>query len=174
MERNICYRSNDYTMQITGEAIVRNNLIMGGAAGAFGSTDNQGTTRDLQFVHNTLINTGIGANLSSWAGRTGLIFANNVVYSRDAASLRFPHGSAGVQIAGNVVLGPVIGATEGYIEGNGLADFIDVTWDFTHRDARPAPNSPFVGAGLVDFAVLLDLAGQKRQGPVTAGAFSAP
>ncbi len=58
-------------------------------------------------VHDTIVNAGRTANLSSWDGRAGMVFANNAVYSRDAESVRFPGGSTGVTLAGNVVLGGV-------------------------------------------------------------------
>ena len=114
VERNVLYRSNDNTLQVQGEAIVRNNLILAGATG-FGSHDHQGQTRDLVFVHNTIVCANRGANLSSWNGRTGMIFANNAVYCRDGASIRFPNGSADVGMAGNVVVRSVV-EYENFIE----------------------------------------------------------
>jgi hypothetical protein len=173
VERNVCWRSGNYTMQVTGEAIVRNNLVMGGDAGAFGSTDNQGRTHDLRVVHNTFINTGIGANLTSWNAREGLVFANNAVYSRDAASIRFPRGSEGVALAGNVVLGAVTGASHGFIDGRGLSDFAQITWDWSCRDATPSADSVLPGAGEPRFATALDLSGRTRLGRVDAGALDA-
>lgn len=173
IERNICLRSGNYAMQVTGEAIVRNNLVIGGEAGAFGSTDNQGTTRDLQVVHNTFVNTGVGANLTSWSDREGLVFANNAVYSRDAASIRFPNGSEGVTLAGNVVFGEVVGSGGGFTRGNGLTDFLDVTWEGTACNATPAEGSALIGAADPRFAVERDLTGQPRVEPLDAGAYDA-
>jgi hypothetical protein len=171
IERNILYRSNDNTLQVTGEAVVRNNLIMSGAAAGFASTDNQGTTANLQVVHNTIINTSRAANLSSWNNRAGMVFANNVVYSRDAESIRFPNGSTGVAVKGNVVLGPVEGIAAGYIAGAGLTDFASVTWDASSRDAAPTASSAIIGAGDPAYAVLTDITGAARQGSLEAGAY---
>jgi hypothetical protein len=80
VERNKCWNSGDNVMQVQGEAVVRNNLLMHGLNG-FNSHDHQGQVRDLEFVHNTIINPGRGAQLSNWNGRTNMVFANNVVYS---------------------------------------------------------------------------------------------
>jgi hypothetical protein len=160
-------------MQVTGEAIVRNNVVMGGQAGAFGSTDNQGETRDLRVVHNTFINTSVGANLISWDSRDGLVFANNAVYSLEAASIRFPNGAAGVAVAGNVVLGPVVGISDGFADGRGLTDFADVTRDWTCRDATPSAHSALLGAGATVFGVARDLFGRRRIPPLDAGALDA-
>ncbi len=171
IERNTLYRSNDNTIQVTGEAIVRNNLIMSGAAAGFASTDNQGTTANLQVVHNTIINTGRGVNLSSWNNRMGMVFANNVVYSRDAESIRFPNGSTGVAVKGNVILGSVEGIASGYLAGAGLADFVNVAWDASARDATPTTSSAIIGAGDPVYAIATDIIGAARQGSLEAGAY---
>jgi len=169
-ERNILYRSNDNARQVTGEAVVRNHLIISGTAAGFASTDNQGTTTNLQVVHNTIINTGRGANLSSWNSRQGMVFANNVVYSRDAESIRLPNGSTGVTVKGNVVLGLVEGINSGYITGAGLADFADIAWDPSARGATPTASSAIIGDGDPAYAVSTDITGAARQGSLEAGA----
>ncbi len=174
VERNICYRSRDNTMQIQGEAIVRNNLIMAGASAGFASTDHQGKTRNLQVLHNTIISSGRGANLSSWNGRDNMVFANNAVYTRNGPALRFPAGSAGVTLRGNVVVGQVQGARGKFLPGRGLSDFQAVTWDAQQREAVPTAASPLQGAGDPGFALDRDLFNQVRQGPCTAGAVAFP
>ena len=65
VERNICYRCKDNVMQIQGEAVVRNNLLLAGGGAGFSSHDHMGKSRLLTVVHNTIITNGIGANLSS-------------------------------------------------------------------------------------------------------------
>ena len=109
VEKNICYNSNDNTMQVQGEAIIRNNLIMNGVASAFASTNHQGTTTNLQLIHNTIINSGRAANFSSWDSKENMVLANNVIYSNNAESIRFPNGSSIVIVEGNVVAGTVSG-----------------------------------------------------------------
>ncbi|MHC4661756.1 MAG: right-handed parallel beta-helix repeat-containing protein [Planctomycetota bacterium] len=170
IEKNIIYNSNDNIMQVQGEAVIRNNLIMGSGVG-FASTDHQGTTINLIFVHNTIITPGRAANLSSWNARAGMFFANNVVYSRDAESIRFPSGSSGVTIAGNVVLGLVSGVSNGYISGTGLSDFVSVSWDAVSRDATPSAGSSVIGAGDAAHAVAEDITGKSRTSALDSGAF---
>ena len=53
-------------------------------------------------MHNTVINSGRGANLSGWDNRPGLVFANNVIYSLSGDAVRWGNGSAGVTLTGNV------------------------------------------------------------------------
>jgi len=173
IERNVLLDSLDNTLQVQGEAIVRNNVVLKGAGAGFQSHHHQGTTRDLKVVHNTIINPGRGANLSSWNQAANVVFANNVVYSRTSESIRFPNGSTGVTLSGNVVLGSVTGASRGFVKGSGLEDFVSVTWDLAYRDARPAPGSAIAGRGDPAFTVPVDVSGQTRIPPPDPGAHDA-
>jgi len=168
IERNVCFNSGDNVMQVQGEAIVRNNLLMNGAAG-FSSHDHQGQTVNLQVVHNTIINSGRAMNLSSWNGRAGMTLANNVVYSQNSQSIRFPNGSNGVELSGNVVYGSVQGATGGYVTGAGLSDFEDVAWDGSRRRATPAPGGALIATGDQTFELPDDLTGAARAAPLESG-----
>jgi hypothetical protein len=173
IERNVCWNCGDNVMQVQGEAVVRNNLLMHGV-NAFGSHDHQGLVRDLTFVDNTLINVGRGAQLSDWNGRPNLVFANNVVYSQTSQSISFGGGSSGVTISGNVVVGSVAGASGGWILGNGLTDFVDVAWDASQRDASLAPASAILASGDPAWEALDDITGAPRTGTVEAGCYDAP
>ncbi len=144
IERNLCRRSADNTMQVQGEAIVQNNIIIGGAGAAFASTDHQGKTINLQVLHNTIVNTGHGFSGSSWNARQGLILANNVIYSREKNALNFPNGSQGVLISGNVVVGA--GPKQGTSPGRGLEDFAGMAWNGSAFDAHPTGPAPFLKA----------------------------
>lgn len=171
IERNICYRSGDNVMQVQGEAIVRNNLLMAGAGAGFASTDHQGKTRDLAFVHNTVISRRRGTNLSSWNGREGMVFANNLVYTDGGEAIRFPNGGDGVMVVGNVVVGRVSGVSRGFSQGRGLSDFASVSWDAKQRDALLRGDTAAIGWGDRRFGVELDISGGKRGRRVTAGAY---
>jgi len=173
IERNTCCRSDDNVMQVQGEAVVRNNLLVAGAGSAFSSVDHQDTTVNLVVVNNTMVNAGYGANLSDWNGRAGMVFANNAVYSRDSYSIRFPYGSTGVTVAGNVAYGPVMGVAGGYASGAGLGDFVDVAWDASAVDATPAAASALAGAADAAHEPVDDITGAERTGAPDAGAFDA-
>jgi hypothetical protein len=153
VERNICYRSRDNTMQIQGEAIIRNNVIMAGRGAGFASTDHQGKTRDLQVIHNTIITQGRGANLSSWNGRENMVFANNAVYCQRGPAIRFPKGCARVYFRGNVVFGSVEGVRSGFVKGRGLQDFQQATWNADKRDVTPSKGSALFGKADAKFAL---------------------
>jgi hypothetical protein len=174
IEQNLCYRSEDNGIQVQGEAIVRNNLIMAAKGAGFASTDHQGQTTDLSFVHNTIITRGRGVNLTSWNGRANMVFANNAVYTDGGQALRFPGGSQGVTVAGNVIVGQAQGIRDGFTSGKGLSDFAKVSWDATQRSAIPTPGSPLIGAADDRHLVESDLSGKQRGGSKVVGAVDAP
>lgn len=141
IERNLCRRSADSAMQVQGEAIVRNNVLIGGKGSGFASTDHQGKSLNLQVIHNTIINSGDAFKGSSWNARDGMILANNVLYSRDKSAMNFPQGRDGVTIAGNVILGDA--TKQGTTPGRGLEDFVSLSWDGEKYDATPVNSAPF-------------------------------
>ena len=173
IERNVCYNSQDNVMQVQGEALVQNNLLINGAQG-FQSHDHQGQAMNLTFIHNTIVNTGRGANLATWNNRPGMVFSNNVVYSQSSESIRFANGSSGVQVFGNVVVGSVSGAGSGYVVGNGLTDFVGVTWNGTQRDATPTGTGAIIGTSDLVFQVHEDMTGATVVAPYESGCLDAP
>jgi hypothetical protein len=161
-------------MQVQGEAVVRNNLLMCGEGAGFASTDHQGKSCKLSVVHNTIISKTRGVNLSSWNDRDGMVLANNAIYTNDGEAIRFPQGSVHVTVAGNVITGRVQGVNHGFSHGAGLKDFIDVAWDGSRRSASPSPGSLLIGPAEADYLMAQDIAGHRREMPATAGAFARP
>lgn len=164
IERNLCRRSADHAMQVQGEAIVRNNILISAKGSGFASTDHQGKTLNLQVLHNTIINTGTAFHGSSWNAREGMILANNILYSRDKNALNFPNGSAGVTITGNIILGS--GPKAGTSPGRGLEDFVSLTWDGTKHDATPTPQAPFDRAD-AKYLQATDFTNSPRSKPIS-------
>ena len=144
IERNLCYNSADNVMQVQGEAIVRNNVLINGAGAGFASTDHQGKTLNLQVIHNTILNTAHAFRGGSWNGREGMVLANNILYSRDANALHYANGNAGVISTGNVVFGD--GPKDGCVKGRGFEDFPNVRLDGGKHDATPASDVRFESA----------------------------
>lgn len=144
IERNLCYNSGDNVLQVQGEAIVRNNVLINGAGAGFASTDHQGKTLNLQVIHNTILNSAHAFRGGSWNGREGMVLANNILYSRDANALNYANGNAGVISTGNVVFGD--GPKDGCVKGRGFEDFPGVSLDGSKHDATPASNARFENA----------------------------
>lgn len=164
IERNLCYRSDDHTMQVQGEAIVRNNILVSAKGSGFASTDHQGKTLNLQVVHNTIVNAGHAFSGGSWNGREGMVLANNILYSRDQNALHFANGREGVVISGNVIVGN--GPKEGTSPGRGLGDFVGLSWDGAKQDATPVADAPFERAE-AKYLFETDFSGEPRRGQVS-------
>ncbi|WP_309722341.1 right-handed parallel beta-helix repeat-containing protein [Armatimonas sp.] len=164
IERNLCRRSGDHNIQVQGEAIVRNNVLMSAKGSGLASTDHQGKTRNLQVIHNTIINTGNAFSGGSWNGREGMVLANNILYSRDKNAVHFANGSDGVVITGNVIVGD--GSKKGTVPGRGLADFVNATWDGEKHDVRPVPGAPLESAD-PRMLVPTDFTGRPRTKPLS-------
>ncbi|MBL8900834.1 MAG: right-handed parallel beta-helix repeat-containing protein [Planctomycetes bacterium] len=168
IEGNVCIGSLDVVMQVQGEAYVRNNLLIDGTYG-FLSRDHQGVVSQLEVVHNTIVNRGPGAYLRNWGSKPGMVFANNAVYSRDTLAVEFASGSLGVQCAGNVHLGNLLGAPGGFTPGSSLADFQGLSWTASSIDARPSGGSALLDRGAAPFRLPFDLLGQARPAAPDAG-----
>ncbi len=134
IEHNICIGSRDNVMQVQGEAVVRNNMLIDGAF-AFHSHDHQGDTRLLTVELNTMITRGDATDLYSWPEREDMVFRRNVIYSEGGQSLVFPLGSADVDVSGNLVYGPTKN-----VPANGttpLADMADLATSMRELGAVP-------------------------------------
>ena len=171
VENNFCYRSQENVIQAQGEAIVRNNVAIGGFW-AFGSHDHAAQSTDLQVLHNTFINTGTAVDLNSWNSRSGMVFANNICYSQTGDAIKFGRGSAGVTMAGNIVLGNVVSASSGFLPGVGISDFVNASFDGSKLDSMPTSGGAIDNRGDRDFLFASDLRGVPRELPVDPGAIT--
>ncbi|MCB0329032.1 MAG: right-handed parallel beta-helix repeat-containing protein [Bdellovibrionales bacterium] len=169
IEGNIAYNSQDNVMQVQGEALVINNFAMNGG-NAFYSNDHQGTSRDLHVIHNTFVNTGTAARLNNWTDRPNMIFANNAAYSQNGYAIQIGGGSSGVALAGNVTMGLISGTNSGFVSGNGLTDFVNLSFGSVPQNAFPAPGSALIGAGNSTYSLQLDLTFNLRATALDAGA----
>lgn len=171
IERNICRDSDNEVLQVQGDAIVRDNICMGGVV-AFTSGDHVERAQQIQVLNNTFINEGNAVSLSQWSGRPNMVFANNACYSRSGNALRFGQATTGVTVAGNVVFGATINLPPGadLRSGTGLEDFVDTTWDGSRLDVRPVIASPLDGRALVAWRSARDASGNLRSWPSDIGA----
>ena len=169
IEKNLLYRSNNETLQVQGDAIVRNNVVIDGST-AFYSGDHQGSVNNLVVVHNTFINDGTAVTLNQWSGKSGMVFANNACYSQTGIALRFGSGDSGVQITGNVASGSVLGTNGGYTLGAGLSDFQNVSYNGSKRNVMPTAFGALTAAASPSLVELEDQYGLLRLPPFDTGA----
>ena len=172
IERNLCVGSNDNVMQVQGEAIVFNNLAVGGV-NAFFSSSHQSSSTNLAVVHNTFVSTGGAAYMTSWNGKQGMLFANNLSYSQSGQAVTFAGGSNNVSATGNMVLGAVYRGPPGggFSPGLGLSDFVDVTFDGARIQARPASGGVLIGSGDATYGAQIELTGAARSGSLESGCY---
>lgn len=169
VEGNLMWNCGDSGIQAAADAVIRNNIVLDSPDIGFNSRPHQGISpQNLEFVHNTIIGGDPCLYLHDWNRKTGLIFANNVVYCGNNPSRVGRLG--GVAASGNVFL-PGIHEfpTNTYTVGNSLEN--DFT-DLDNRNAYPGPESALLNAGDADYVTELDFNGSRRQGRVDAGAFS--
>ncbi len=169
IERNVCWASGDYVLQVQGEARVANNLAVGGRA-ALKVGDHQGKTVALDLIHNTLVNEGPSAEFFQASGRPGLHILSNAFYSGASTSLTFYGGDDGVELTGNVLAGPDLGLSSSQLEGRGTSDFLDLSFDGARLDARPAPTGALREGSGGPPRTEVDLLGRPRSSPSSAGA----
>ncbi len=164
VDANVIWNTGTNPFQIQGEAIVTNNLVFARHGPAFQSGPHQGDPTRLVVVGNTFVaDTGRAGFLRSWAHRPGMVLANNAFYAREGTALWVNGGMDGVAIGGNVNFGFTFGLPPGsYSGGVGLGDFVDVAWDGSRRDARPALGSALDSGWSPTAYAPVDLTGAVR------------
>jgi parallel beta-helix repeat protein len=174
VEGNVVWNCGDSAMQIQGEAIVRNNILINtsGAGEGFVSMNHQSSVTNLQVVNNTIIGAS-GAQcmvLRSWSDKPNMVVANNALYCEGNSALDFVNGSSGVTVANNVVVGSVSGAGGGTIQGRGTAqDFIGAS----AFNVWPSADSPLRGAANSTLTPTDDFNKSSRISPSDVGAYEA-
>ena len=168
VEGNVIWRSNDNTMQVAADAIVRNNIILGNVAF---QPHQSGNPSNLQFVHNTVISSGNGIDVRSVSGPVTI--ANNAVYAQGTAIRLVSGDTSLVTLSGNVGAGGLSGASTGYVDGNGIGtDMVDGNYSGAPPvDPFPADASALTGGGDPAYATPTDFNGTQRTGSTDVGAY---
>lgn len=152
---NAIWNAVEYGIRADGAVTARNNVVFGVEGyGLYTRNSERDTLQDAVFSHNTIADTtSYGILLEGWAGRTGMVLANNLVINpiglgvyleQDAAA------DASNTLSHNVVSGYIAYGEhapedwpEGFLPGHGEADVLDVT----APDLYPASGSAAVNAG---------------------------
>jgi len=175
VEGNRCYRTVDDGIFVLADCLLRNNFINVGQSGlsGFRSGPNSGInpTR-MTVVNNTFISASSDAvRLTAWELGTGMTFANNVCHSQSSMAVRSTTTPTGTTFSGNIGFGTLSTGVTGFQSGTGLADFVNVAWNASQNDARPASNSPLRGAANATFAPVVDIDFLPRSAPHASGCF---
>lgn len=170
IERNLCYNSRNNVVQVQGEALVQNNILVNGDNSAFASTDHQDKSINLTVIHNTMLNRSHAFRGGSWNDRQGMVLANNVIYSLEGNALHFASGSKGAIIEGNILLGGKI--PEGNTKGGGLEDFSQASWDASKLNLEPSKGNKLFQGSSKKYHVQVDFSDKPRKSPVLSGAIN--
>lgn len=143
-ERNVVSRNllvasqRDNSLQLQSEVLVRNNLVVGGAAAALNLLPYRGPVREVEIIHNTVVAESLALRVDGGMGPQSWLLANNAIYAADGVAIR-NEGAPG-RLAGNVVFGRVEGQPKGgFVVGRGLSDFVRVRLTDSDLDFDEAP-----------------------------------
>ncbi len=168
VEGNAVWNSNDNTMQVAADAIIRNNVILGNVAF---QAHQAGSPSNIEFVHNTVINSGTAMQVRDVSGPVTI--ANNAIYSQGTA-INLISGDLGqVTVSGNVGQGGRTGGSAGWSDGNGITNDL-VAAGYSGQvpiDAFPADGGALIGSGDPAFAIATDFNGGSRASRTDAGAY---
>lgn len=141
VERNFVWTTVDNGIQIVGQVVVRNNVVLAAGTNGIQSKASQGQTpHDLVIAHNTVIGSG-GPCLKSndWGTAPNQVVSNNALYCAGGTAIDLNGGAPNAVVAGNIGLGANNAAT-GFTVGTSLA-----------ADLGPIPNVyPPAGSKLVN------------------------
>jgi len=138
IERNLVWNSGDNGIQVTADAIVRNNIVLSAAAAGIGIHASQGgNVGNLTIVNNTVIKaSGDALHVSDVAGP--VLIANNALYAPNGNAV-FANGSTNlVTMIANVGTGSLSGVSDGF-DASG-----DIATDFTSASYSGAPPQDLV------------------------------
>jgi hypothetical protein len=158
VERNYVQTTVDNGIQIVGQVIVRNNIILGAGANGIQSKASQSQTpHDLVIAHNTIVmSAGPCLKSNDWAGAVNQVVANNALYCAGGTAIDLNGGAPNAMVAGNIGLG-TNNAAAGFRTGTSiLADLGSPNAPY------PPAQSALVNAGDPAHAAMDDFNGTGR------------
>jgi hypothetical protein len=138
IERNLVWNSGDNGIQVTGDAIVRNNIVLSAAAEGIGIHASQGgSVGNLVIVNNTVLKaSGDALHISDVAG--AVLVANNALYAANGNAV-FAGGSTNlVTLVANIGMGSLSGVSGGF-DASG-----DIATDFSAANFSGVPPQDLV------------------------------
>lgn len=177
VEGNVVWGAGSHGLYIAGSALVRNNLAFSTGGHGLYSENNRDSLENVAISFNTFVDTDRSSvRLNDWAGRTGMVFANNLIANPVGEAFEAAEDDLddGVLISTNVITGRVqwLDFEAGhFLYGGGYTEFEDwKNWNFypTNFSVSRAAADPQSGA----FVPELDFNGQQRNGETpTVGAY---
>jgi hypothetical protein len=174
IERNVLWNCGDHGIQVSQDAIIRNNIILSARADGIAIQPHQsGIPTNLVIVHNTILEAdGYALSLRQMAGPVTV--ANNAIYARDAAAVYVVGSVSMLTFAGNVGVGSLSGPpASGLIAGAFPSDMVAPHYDGDPPiDVFPSAGSTLIGAGDAAHVTEDDFNGTPREGRADVGAYA--
>lgn len=177
IQRNIVWNSGDSGIQVTADAIVRNNIVLGECDGcnAFFSNNIQGASAsNLNIVNNTFLvpGSGSGIRLNSVSG--AVTIANNAIYAPNGNAIRASGNVSGVMLSANAGIGSLSGVSSGFnAAGNIANDFVGASLSGVPPQNLVPTGSLLVGAASAAYLPADDFSTNARGAASDIGAYRA-
>ena len=172
---NAVWNTVEFGIRADGAVTVRNNVVFGvDGYGLYGRNSERDTLQDAVFSHNTIADTtSYGIAIEGWAGRTGMVLANNLVIN--PIGLGVDLDAEGAADVGNTILQNVVSGyisygehlpedwPDGFLSGYGEADVLDYAGhDFYLASGSAAVNT--ADASAAAWVPATDFNGAPRDG----------
>ncbi len=171
VERNLVWHTTlDNGIQVVGQIIVRNNIVIDAAANGIQSKPSQNfTPHDVTIINNTIVSAAaVCLKTNNWSTETNQIVANNAIYCDGGAAVDINGGAApGAIFAANIGLG-TSDAPAGFAAGTTVAADLG---DPTTGKVYPPLGSPLIDAGDPAHAAIDDFNGTPRDSKPDVGAY---
>ena len=178
IERNIVWNTGDNGIQVTADAIVRNNIVLSAKASAFASNAIQGgSASNLTIINNTFLAFADGNNgikLNSVSGP--ITIANNAIYAPDAHGYAIAVNGTLTQltVVSNAGVGAFNGIASGFASNGNLAnDFFAATMAGSPPQNLIPKSALLVGAANASYLSPDDFDAHRRAGHLDIGAYRA-
>jgi len=174
IERNVVWNSRDSGIQVTADAIVRNNIVLGATNNAFLSNNiDGGSANNLTIVNNTFLAPhGFGIRLNGVSGT--VLIANNAIYAPNGEAVHASGITSGVTLVANAGQGVLNGVSGAFVStGNIANDFVAATLSGTPPQNLKPKGVLLVGTGNAADEPVDDFDGLPRLGHNDIGAYRA-
>ena len=164
VERNLIWHTMDNGIQVVGQIVVQNNIVLDAAAAGIASKPSQTyTPHDVRIVDNTVFGSPTCLKTNNWATESGNNIDDNALYCAAGAAIDVTGGASNTGVVGNVGLG-----TSNF--GNLLPGAPSDLENPSTGDVWPPPNSMLNGAADAATQAGDDFNARPRQNR-TAGAY---
>lgn len=155
IEENVVINTVDAGIQVTADAVVRNNLVIGKST-AFVSKPYTTNPVNMVVSNNTFLGSGTTVRLTNWL-TTDLAFANNAIHS-PVSQFYSSSGTGRAVATGNVNV------------SNLATTFVNLKLDGSSLNARPITGSSVIGKAAASYLPVGDLNGATRITRLDTGA----